>query len=145
MHWNNRNLSPLFLYFEKIGSLTLVRIFCLGKKVFVRKAMRYASPLRRQKHGYPFLWPTMLGFPTLESLMELTGLRKSQAGILHLGLLRSVSYTDITQGTGYSLVLMRPEAPPPCRAFRFSQHSLSTQDPSVLFCFFSPSVNISGT
>lgn len=107
--------------------------------------MSCTSLLGRQKHGYPFLWPTVLGFPTLESLMVLTRPGRSQAEILHLGLLRSVPYTDITQGTGYSLVLMRPEALPSCGAFRLSQQSLSTQEPPLLFCFFASSVNISGT
>lgn len=108
----------------------------LEKKGLVRETMSCPSPLGRQKHGYPFLW-----FP---HTWVSHGAPQTQE-ILHLGLLRSVPYTDITQGTGHSLVLMRPEALPPCGAFRLSQQSLSTQEPPLLFCFFSPSVNMSGT
>lgn len=52
MHWNNRNFS-LYFYIKKIGSLTLVRIFCVRKKGLIRKALKLYVSIRKAKTWVP--------------------------------------------------------------------------------------------
>lgn len=111
MHWNNRNFS-LYFYIKKIGSLTLVRIFCVRKKGLIRKALKLYVSIRKAKNmSTHFCGPQYLSVSWYSP-----DLGEARQGLLHQVLLRSVPCTGITQGTVYSLVLMTPWALPPCGA-----------------------------